>query len=120
VIALAVIDIYHSVLRTRYHPGTQQHGWLPGWLSRLIYSYQPHRYDDTSPVSSRHEGFYHSMQRSLMRLEAEEAFALRSVVLGGVGLVLGLGGLGLLWVGWKIMRWTLWGLFWWIEVLTGW
>lgn len=93
---------------------------LPPWLHRIVYRYQPYRYGTAttpsgsprpaSPGSSGTPGspgstggesgaaeYYHSKQRELMRMEAEEAFEMRGVVVVGLGLVSVLVG----WVVWK-------------------
>jgi hypothetical protein len=59
-----------------------------------------------SPGSGREvevEDYYHSKQRELMRMEVSEAFEIRGWVVLGLGLV----GLGVLWVGWRVLSWVL-------------
>jgi hypothetical protein len=49
------------------------------------------------------EDYYHSKQRKLMKMEAEEAFEIR----GWVVTVLGLVSLGVTWMGLKVVWWGL-------------
>jgi hypothetical protein len=51
--------------------------------------------------------YYHSKQRKLLKMEADEAFEIRS----GVMVVLGVLGLGLWWAFWRASSWVL-GLVW--------
>ncbi|KAH6649975.1 hypothetical protein F5144DRAFT_543072 [Chaetomium tenue] len=113
-ISLALVDLRHSALRAHYHadPNTNTNTnrqparrVLPPWLHRIVYRYQPHRYANSSPRPAAGPGsspgsmggssdgggggageYYHSKQRELMRMEAEEAFEMRGVVVVGLGL----------------------------------
>ncbi|KAK1837311.1 hypothetical protein QBC39DRAFT_295440 [Podospora conica] len=114
IISLTIIDLRHSARRAHFHadhqhqrPGTSR---LPLWLHRVIY----HRRQDVPPSTDEHtrpvtpwdgdgdrDGYYHSKQRELMKMMADEAFEIRSAVLmalvvGGLGVALGL---------WKAMGW---------------
>ncbi len=113
-ISLLLVDIRNSALRAHYHAAGQPSRLLPRWLHRLVYRYRPYRYDAAgavgspgSPVSpgsaEGREDYYHSKQRKLMRMEAEEAFEIR----GGVVVALVVVGLGVLWVVWRVVGWGL-------------
>ena len=87
----------------------QRHGPLPppsqpkpghpssssSWLHRLLYTPRPYEWVGGSSGSSgsgdrESEGgryYYHSKQRKLMKLEAADAFALRTPVLLGLGVL---------------------------------
>ncbi|AEO54173.1 hypothetical protein MYCTH_2296430 [Thermothelomyces thermophilus ATCC 42464] len=130
-LSLALVDLRYSSLRALYHadsgdqpPGRRR---LPGWLHRIIYRYRPYRYavavdGDGRPVGTtttprspgspeggatpsrtarEAEDYYHSKQRELIKMEAEEAFEIRGVVV----LVLGFVGLAVLWAAWKVVSW---------------
>lgn len=109
---------------------------LAPWLHRLIYRHQPYRYDKERPGTSaatspavtpglspgtpgtpgsyrskgeEAEDYYHSKQRKLMRMEAEEAFEMRGMVV----VVLGVLSTGVMWGAWRAISWglgVLWGL----------
>ncbi|KAH6845198.1 hypothetical protein B0I37DRAFT_178725 [Chaetomium sp. MPI-CAGE-AT-0009] len=126
-ISLALVDLRHSALRAHYHAdnnnnnadGTSGASRLPPWLHRIIYRYRPYRYGvgdaagrPASPGDSGDsgkggdgdgEGYYHSKQRELMRMEAEEAFEMRGVVV----VVLGLVSVAVGWAVWKVVWWGL-------------
>lgn len=66
--SLLLIDLRYTMMRTHTHAaGTYSR--LPAWLHALIYR-------------PRHsEAYYHSKQKKLMRMEAEEAFRFRNTML---------------------------------------
>ena len=121
-LSLLLVDLRNSALRAHYHAANKTCRLLPRWLHRLVYRYRPYRYDAAgaagspgSPGSPRsvgeQEDYYHSKQRKLMRMEAEEAFEIR----GGVVVALVVVGFGVLWVTWRVVGWGLlaareWGL----------
>ncbi|KAK0754015.1 hypothetical protein B0T18DRAFT_312952 [Schizothecium vesticola] len=113
-ISLTIIDLRHSARRAHFHsdhqperPGTSR---FPLWLHRIIY----HRRQDAPPSTDEHtppvtpwdgagdrDGYYHSKQRELMKMMADEAFEIRSAVL----MALVVGGLGVLVGVWKAVGW---------------
>ncbi|KAL2269935.1 hypothetical protein VTJ83DRAFT_2119 [Remersonia thermophila] len=118
-VSLALVDLRYSVLRAHYHPDDQPHGRMPAWLHRIIYRYRPYRYQNVNdkgrpvgktpaspsspPWSGRQgEDYYHSKQRKLMKMEAEEAFEMR----GTVVVVLGVVSLTVAWAAWKMVAWV--------------
>ncbi|CAK7266540.1 hypothetical protein SEPCBS57363_002140 [Sporothrix epigloea] len=94
---------------------TCYHRHMPKWLHSIIYRRQPCQYvpveeDDsqhaeaTSVPSTRSADngtYYHSMQRKLLKMESEEAFRIRTTVLG----VVIVAALGSAWVSVAAMRW---------------
>ncbi|EAQ92538.1 predicted protein [Chaetomium globosum CBS 148.51] len=93
---------------------------LRPWLHRVVYRYQPYRYANSSTRPAAEPGnspggargasdgggggageYYHSKQRELMRMEAEEAFEMRSVVVVGLGLV----SVVVEWMVWRVVGW---------------
>ena len=106
--SLLLVDLRYSALRAHYHADGQSQR-LPRWLHRIVYRYRPYRYGD-GPDGAGGDGHYHSNQRKLMRMEAEEAFELR----GGVLVALVVVGLGMLWMVWRVVAG--WGLM----VARGW
>jgi hypothetical protein len=122
-LSLLLVDLRHSALRSHYHADATQPSRMPGWLHRIVYRYRRYRYvavDDRaqagtptpspgSPGSpgmggvAEAEDYYHSKQRKLMKMEAEEAFEMRGVVV----VVLGLVSFGVLWAVWRAVEWGL-------------
>lgn len=95
VVSLFLIDWWYTVLRTYTHSyspavAAASSRLLPAWLHGLVYQGTPYAYDR---AGKRRAGdgdgpwHYHSKQKSLMRMEAEEAFRLRKTVV--VGMVVG-------------------------------
>jgi hypothetical protein len=95
-ISLSLVDYRYSVMRSHYHADGASR--FPAWLHRIIYRYQPYQYVEADKNGKRREvRFYHSKQTKLLRMEAAEAFQMRGTVL----LVLGVLGLGFLWLLWR-------------------
>lgn len=120
-LSLAFVDLRYSALRRHFHADGRQR--LPGWLHRIIYRYRPYRYavvvdgdgrpvtpgspaspgSGTSPSGTAREAddYYHSMQRKLIKMEAEEAFEMRGMVIWALGFI----GLAVMWATWKVASW---------------
>ena len=118
IISLFLVDVWYTIQRsyTHAHPPPPPRGatgsLLPGWLRALVF-YQDDLYgregesgdgygdgDDDGPRHStrprrRRPWHYHSNQKQIMRMEAEEAFRVRGTVLAalGIGVVLAVAGL---------------------------
>ena len=101
--SLLLVDIHYTMRRqstaatTSSSPGSL----LPSWLHQLLHPTEPY---EASPIGQGPggrggrggRGYYHSHQKKLFRMEAEDAFRLRNrtlVVLGG----LAMGAMGLVW-----------------------
>lgn len=93
-------------------------GRTPSWLHRLLFKYRPYRYtppsSPTRDQNSSHQineekysgiwgTYYRTKQRKLMKMEAADAFEIRSTVL----FVLGILGGCLAWGLWRVLSWTL-------------
>lgn len=96
----------------------------PPWLHRLLFKYRPYRYVPVSrattgagsqemkadgegrSVEEKSHGlwgtYYHTKQRKLMKMEAADAFEIRSTVL----VVLGVLSVCLLWSLWRVSSWA--------------
>ena len=81
IISLILVEMrYYHV---RLHSHAQARSRLPPWMHELLYRPQPYGSDRKQ---SREHWYYHSNQKKLMRMEAEDAFKLRSCVLVLLGL----------------------------------
>ncbi|KAK0703809.1 hypothetical protein B0T26DRAFT_513884 [Lasiosphaeria miniovina] len=109
-VSLAIVDFRYSVRRSHFHAeGARRPAWLPQWLHRVIYRYQRYQYvarvdderEQRPPDGAAGGQFYHSKQRTLMKMEADEAFEVRSSVL----VLLGLASLGVVWAAWRVLCW---------------
>lgn len=97
-ISLTWVDYRYSVMRSQYH--AENPSRLPPWLHRILYRYEPYRYVivDENNQPTNHPRYFHSKQRKLMKMEAVDAFEIRSTVL----VVLGLLSLVCSWAVWRI------------------
>ncbi|ATY63220.1 hypothetical protein CCM_06677 [Cordyceps militaris CM01] len=88
-VSLVLVDIHYT--RRRLHTHAESPSRLPSWLHDLLY--RRHPYEDLRGQSSEiHEPwYYHSKQKKLMRMEAEDAFRLRGTVLVGLAVALAAG-----------------------------
>lgn len=91
IVSLWLVDNRHQQKRADMHSPSStstQYIGLPGWLHRTFYRPQPYQYIDTqvrSPPNAKDERFYyHTKQKKIMKLEAADAFELRSTVLGAM------------------------------------
>lgn len=81
--SLVIVDLHYSYARTHSH--AEPSGHLPRWLHHLLFRPQP--YETTrvnTPGSYNHhkeQWHYHSNQRGLMAMEANEAFRIRNRVI---------------------------------------
>lgn len=87
--SLAWVEFRYSLMRSHTHTGpdgdrSPPHR-IPPWLHRILYRPQTQDGRDTH---------YHSMQRKLLKMETEEAFRIRTMVLCVMGLLLA----GLAWM----------------------
>jgi hypothetical protein len=80
-VSLVLVDLRYTRLRMHSHHSVRE-SKLPTWLHDILYYRQP--YDDVGgrrPGGSHERWHYHSNQKKLMKMEAEEAFRLRGTVL---------------------------------------
>lgn len=78
--SLVLVDLRYT--RLRMHSHSFRESKLPAWLHDILYYRQP--YDDVGgrrAGGSGQEWHYHSNQKKLMKMEAEEAFRLRGTIL---------------------------------------
>ena len=90
-VSLAWVDFRYSLQRSQNHP--DEPGPLPRWLLRILYRPSPYRYvkvnkDTAVRPENSSKWYYHSYQKKLMKMEADEAFQIRSVVLFVLGVLL--------------------------------
>lgn len=123
-VSLALVDFQYYAMRVRSYEEEDSGSRLPAWLHRLVYRPQPYQYvrvtvDQTSrggrgAVAGAGAGrsaerndsrgwYYHSKQRKLMKMEVDDAFAIRSTVLAVMGVLVLVFG----WVLWQVARWGL-------------
>ncbi len=91
VISLAVVEYRYAMERTQSR--AQNISGMPRWLHFVLYRRSPYSLTvEDERVSVPYEGsgrwHYHSHQRGLIRMEAEEAFELRWIVLMVLVLIL--------------------------------
>ncbi|UNI15278.1 hypothetical protein JDV02_001822 [Purpureocillium takamizusanense] len=93
IISLVLVDMQYSLRRVHSHAEAPTR--LPSWLHSLLFCpqpYQPAHYRKDANAAaggsrdSWSEQYYHSNQRRLMEMEAEEAFRMRNMVLIVFGL----------------------------------
>lgn len=79
--SLLLVDLRYSLARAKDHPDPTSR--LPWWLHQLIYRRQPYQNVLHSAASQDEPGrwYYRTKQKKLMRMEASEAFQMRSTVL---------------------------------------
>ncbi|KAK3397732.1 hypothetical protein B0T20DRAFT_355588 [Sordaria brevicollis] len=110
ILSLAIVDLKYSMHRSHYHAESRP-SRLPPWLHRIVYKYRPYQYtavdENGKPVEDK-DGYYHSKQRKLMAMEADDAFQMRGIVV--VGLVLT--SFMAVWGVWWTLRWALAKIFW--------
>ncbi|KUI65794.1 hypothetical protein VM1G_11375 [Cytospora mali] len=113
-VSLAWVEFQNSLRRSHNH--AEEPSGLPLWLHRIVYRQTPYKYvkanasEPRAPVQTD-EGtrwYYHSKQRKLMKMEADDAFKIRSTVL----VVLALLTVATLWA----LRWVVWWV--WIAAAT--
>lgn len=102
--SLAWVDFRYTLMRSHSHSDATSR--MPRWLHTLLYRDTPYQYVrvDRSKLDAPTTGddgtkwYYHTKQRKLMRMEAEDAFRIR----GSVLVVLGLLALLSTWVLWQV------------------
>lgn len=110
-VSLAWVDFRYSIMRSHSH--SEEPSQLPRWLHRITYREAPYKYvkvDATHSKSPRgsSEGtrwYYHSKQRKLMKMEADDAFQIRGTVLVALGLLAVAAAWAASWAGWWL--WTM-------------
>ncbi|CAF3575125.1 unnamed protein product [Fusarium graminearum] len=75
-LSLLLVDFRHTAGRNNFYAtGSEQARWMPRWLL------QPYQHIGHSDHDAHGRWHYHSKQKKLMKMEAEEAFQMRSTVL---------------------------------------
>lgn len=84
ILALVFIDARNSMHRYRAHHHRSAKGPcpLPSWLHPVIYHKESHVH-----VVETRDGYYHTKQKKLFEMEAEEAFRMRKTTIATVGAV---------------------------------
>lgn len=106
--SLAWVDFRYTLMRSHSHSDATSR--MPRWLHTILYRDTPYQYvrvDRGNPgqPTAGDEGtkwYYHTKQRKLMRMEAEDAFRIR----GSVLVILGLAAV--------LSTWSLWQVTWWL------
>lgn len=103
ILSLVLIDLRYSLQRRQTHSASRS--WLPTWLHALIY--RPYENERSKMTHAPHgQWHYHTKQKKLFKMEADEAFKFRNTMLFVLG-VASLGGLAGLWytMGYIAQRW---------------
>ncbi|CAN8099540.1 unnamed protein product [Discula destructiva] len=108
VVSLVWVDFRYSLMRSHSHSDAPSR--MPHWLHTIIYREAPYQYvrvdrsrpDTAATAESDWKKYhYHSKQRKLMKMEAEDAFRIR----GSVLVVLGVVTVAIPCVAWQAVRW---------------
>lgn len=111
--SLVWVDFRYSLMRSHNHSSDTSR--MPRWVHAILYREAPYQYvrvDHNNPALADKDGtkwHYHTKQRKLMKMEAEDAFRIR----GSVLVVLGLVALAVSYVTWRTIWWL------WAVVATG-
>ncbi|CAM1507366.1 Fc.00g070070.m01.CDS01 [Cosmosporella sp. VM-42] len=86
-VSLLLVDLRYTMRRAYGHPDVGSR--LPTWLHQLVFRPQPYQNGRQSSKDEDKHGrwYYHSKQKKLMKMEANEAFQLRNTVLLMLGIV---------------------------------
>ncbi|KAG8675485.1 hypothetical protein FPOAC2_01541 [Fusarium poae] len=75
-LSLLLVDFRHTASRNNFYAtGSEQARWISRWLL------QPYQHIGHSDHDAHGRWHYHSKQKKLMKMEADEAFQMRSTVL---------------------------------------
>lgn len=75
-VSLLLVDFRHTAGRNNFYAtGSEQARWMPQWLL------QPYHHIGHKDHDAHGRWHYHSNQKKLMKMEADEAFQMRSTVL---------------------------------------
>ncbi|KAH7136636.1 hypothetical protein EDB81DRAFT_87887 [Dactylonectria macrodidyma] len=103
-VSLALVDMRYTLARSSNYydrTGDATSGLLPSWFSRwfppwmsqqlgrLVWSFrgQPYRHDARDAPNSSGRWYYHSKQKKLIKMEADEAFQMRGIILATLGVL---------------------------------
>ncbi|OAA64077.1 hypothetical protein ISF_04786 [Cordyceps fumosorosea ARSEF 2679] len=81
-VSLTLVDIHYTQLRMHTHAESRSR--LPSWLHDILYSRYSYQDSQWKPSDVTEPWHYHSKQKKLMRMEAEDAFRLRGTVIAGL------------------------------------
>ncbi|KAK4207259.1 hypothetical protein QBC37DRAFT_299100 [Rhypophila decipiens] len=122
-VSLAIIDLKYSIRRSSFHGDpSPPASWVPSWLERQLCKFRPYRYIVGCPPcevrkrndSEHHQhepeqwngiwgtSFYRTKQRTLMKMEAADAFEIRTKTLAALVVL----SLFLLWCTWRLLSWV--------------
>jgi hypothetical protein len=101
--SLAWVDFRYSVMRSHSH--SEEPSQLPPWLHRIAYRQSPYKYAKVNATGEGTRWYYHSKQRKLMKMEADDAFQIRETVLVVLGLLAVAATWAASWTGWWF--WTM-------------
>ncbi|KAH7257466.1 hypothetical protein BKA59DRAFT_451507 [Fusarium tricinctum] len=100
-LSLLLVDFRHTAGRNNFYgTGNRQSKWLPRWLL------QPYQHIGHTDHDAHGRWHYHSKQKKLLRMEADEAFQMRSTVLMLMALTLALATIAV----WFLSSWLLHGV----------
>ncbi|KAH7326760.1 hypothetical protein B0I35DRAFT_405951 [Stachybotrys elegans] len=78
-VSLVLVDMRFTTMR--YHTHSEAQSRLPAWLHGMLFRNNPYQTYDGGGQPRQESWHYHSNQKKLMRMEADEAFRMRSSVL---------------------------------------
>ena len=84
IFSLVIVDLRYTLLRSQSHSRAPSR--LPGWLSAILYREQPYSYETRLHDARGRAGedgpwYYHTKQKKLLKMEADEAFKFRTTML---------------------------------------
>ncbi|KAF5020711.1 hypothetical protein F66182_7273 [Fusarium sp. NRRL 66182] len=84
-LSLLLVDFRHTADRNNFYgTGSQRAKWIPRWVL------QPYQHIGHTDHDAHGRWHYHSKQKKLMKMEADEAFQMRSTVLALMAVVIAL------------------------------
>lgn len=106
-LSLCLVDWRLRARREHIHRHRQSR--LPDWLHRLIYRPQPYSQVGggaaaAAPGEVREPFYYHTKQKKLLKMEADEAFRMRRPAIAALSVVV----VALGWTAWRVvlMSWS--------------
>jgi len=106
-VSLAWVDFRYTLMRSHTHSDEDPRG-MPRWLHHVLYRPQPYRYvlvkGEKEKVVRDADGntfHYHSKQKKLLRMEAEDAFQVRWIVVAILGGIIA----SAAWGSWIVVSW---------------
>ena len=94
--SLLFVDLRYS--QRRLHTHSEAPSRLPAWLHDIIYRPRPYG-GERDEAGTDSQWYYHSKQRKLLEMEAEDAFEVRNTVIA----LLGVAAICAVWAVWYVL-----------------